>query len=122
MKTRLELIEKGLIEALLQKQVSKTYFLISERCYINNQMFHSLNYKRKGKINSYTICFESNQREHYGLIKIFLIYENKIYAFVKKYHIENEKFRHMFPVNCTGSLFNKNNLDIKNLKEIFLEF
>ena len=70
------------------QQNFKTYeFLTSEKCYINKKLFHSFNYKRKGNLNSYSICFLYENREHFGDILTFVDFQNNLYGILKVYKI-----------------------------------
>lgn len=59
--------------------------LEATRAKINNKIFHSLLYSRKGKTNSYTICYNQNK---YANILYFFIFEGKIFAFIENLEVE----------------------------------
>lgn len=45
--------------------------LVSSRCILNYEVFHSKKYDRRGNSNSYTICFSYENNERYGEIDEF---------------------------------------------------
>ena len=45
-----------------------------QRLLHNKKVFHCKNYKRVEKRNSYTVCYKSNDRINFGLVKYYLKY------------------------------------------------
>ena len=56
----------------------------ASRARINNIIYHSKNYIKKGKTNSYTVCYNINK---YGNILYFFIFDKKMYAVIEKIEI-----------------------------------
>ncbi len=71
-------------------------FHISSRCIIKEKLFHSLLYKRKGLLDSYSVCFNFNKEERFGQIEKFIRVGGKIYAFIRWF--PHSKIRRDFPV------------------------
>ncbi len=93
-------------------------FEISSRCYIQNKLFHSLNYRNKGAIDSYSVCFSHNKTEHFGKITKFISINGNIYAIIAKFHIQKEFELPSLP----ESYGFKKNKNFQILKEIFFKF
>lgn len=58
------------------------------RCLINNRMFHSLIYKKRGKSNSYFISYNKSTTDnikYFGRIILFFSCLNRTYATVQRY-------------------------------------
>ena len=64
----------------------------SNRCKINNHVFHSLNYLKRGKTNSFTVSFDKNNEEKFCFIKNFFSLENDIYAVVNILSVDNNLY------------------------------
>ena len=70
--------------------VKKNYFITATRCSLNNIVYHSVSYSRKGTTDSYTICFMNDEKlESYGTIEKFFLFDNEIYACVKLFIEQN---------------------------------
>ncbi len=65
--------------------ISDKYALISDRFLINNKMFHSKKYSRRGNSNSYSISYLLDNEINYGDIEYFLEINNNFYAFITKH-------------------------------------
>lgn len=79
-KNELELFEKK-----YNINVSNSPVLTSTRCKINNQIYHSIDYRRKGNTNSYSVFFFDNDQEKIGNIHNFVEIDGKIYVFIKEF-------------------------------------
>ena len=117
----LDEIELNLFNITFKKNFQSIELELGFRCLIERKLFHSLNYKLKGKINSYSVCYQSNSKRHYGDIVKFIRYDGKIYAFIKKYHIDNSDCLESMPL-LPGSESHKQNLFVDRLKVYFFKF
>ena len=71
---------------------SSSNVLTANRCVINNKMYHSINYTRKGRTNSYTVSFSYRGSKQFGDIEHFLEVNGELYALLKVFPIINSEF------------------------------
>ena len=74
-----------IINIKLKDNFSNCLFLTSARCKINNRLFHSTVYNRKGSINSFTVSYTVAADVRYGEIMEFLEHGKKITQLSKEY-------------------------------------
>lgn len=63
--------------------------LIGDKVIINSRIFHSKRYKRKGEYDSYSISYSKDSIINYGQIEYFIEVNNRLYAYVSLYEIDN---------------------------------
>ena len=68
--------------------------LISAKYIINNKIFHSKSYSRRGNCNSYSISYVEKNIKKYAEIEYFIELNNKCYAYITKFNLKAnpEKF------------------------------
>jgi hypothetical protein len=111
------LTEKEFLLIMEIDENSSNLFEVSNRCYVNNQLYHSLSYTRKGSIDSYTVCFINNKNEHFGKVIKYVLVNKNIYAIIEKYHI-NKNFDDFPPI----SKILGNTINTKRIKDFFLKY
>jgi len=64
--------------------------ITGDRVKFKGRVYHSTNYSRRGKLNSYTISYKKNNKKKYGIIEHFIEHNENFYAFIKKLKIKEE--------------------------------
>jgi hypothetical protein len=113
---------KTVKETLNKDFTDYNYFHLSSRCIIKKKLFHSLFYKRKGKIDSYSVCFCYGENERFGKIEKFISIDSKIYAFIHMFPVYNNKCD--FPKFDFSNHQNidKKEIDVNALFDLFSKF
>ena len=112
--------ELELFKSLFKKDYEDCFFEISTKCFIEDSLFNSLLYSRKGEVDSYSVCFKFGNKEHFGKITKFILVNKKIHAFVNKYEMDRE-FHEKLPASPSQYGLKKDN-NFKILKEIFASY
>ena len=71
-------------------QIMDEYGFYGDRLSIKNKVYHSKNYSRKGKSNSYSVSYLEKNKKNYCDIEYFFEIEGKFYAKVTKHEIFDE--------------------------------
>lgn len=116
----LENDELDLLSAYFKKNIQRnSIFEVSSRCYIDNKLYHSLIYRNnKTGIDSYSVCFNHNNIEHFGKIVKFISINGGIFAIVQKYHIK-KNYCDELPTLSGNYAIKKN---FKIIKELFSKY
>ncbi len=112
--------ELEFFKSLLNRDYKDSFFEISSKCFIEDSLFHSLLYSRKGEVDSYSICFKLKNKEHFGKITKFILVNKKIHAFVNKYEMDRG-FHEKLPALPTKYGLN-NDTNFRILKELFASY
>ena len=80
----LSTFEKNILKDKFEILSDKAF--IGEKIFINNKIFHSKSYSRKGKTNSFSISFsEKSKTKQFAEILHFLKINETLYAFIQKF-------------------------------------
>jgi len=112
--------ELELFKSLFKKDYKDAFFEISSKCFIEDSLFHSLLYSRKGEVDSYSICFKFRNKEHFGKITKFILVNKKIHAFVNKYEMDRE-FHEKLP-DLPSQYGLKKDSNFRILNELFASY
>jgi len=75
-------------ERILEDNLKKEH--LKTRWREKQQRYHSYNYSRKGKLNSYTVSYLENEKSEFGRIEYFFEVNGKFYAYIKKIKISDD--------------------------------
>ena len=80
----------NLEKRLISNQTDLIYdnLLVSDKIKLDNRIFHSKKYSRKGNCDSYSISFNYNSLIKYGQIDYFFEYNNEVYAVIQVFKIK----------------------------------
>ncbi len=65
------------LKSLFKKDYKDCFFEISSKCFIQDSLYHSLLYSRKGEVDRYSFCFKFKNKEHFGKITKFVFINKK---------------------------------------------
>jgi hypothetical protein len=89
------IVDGGLIELTTDSKrlFQKARVLVSDSAIVgsryetNGQIYHSLNYDRRGASNSFTICYKINSKEYFGQVIKYYEINGKTFCQLKRYDI-----------------------------------
>jgi hypothetical protein len=91
--------------------------LTATRCKIDGKTYHSKFYSRKGKTNSYTVCFrDKSKKERYGEIIEFYEISKKFYCKILSYKLVEDCS--ILPRSCIPKNFQKF-VNLRNFNKFF---
>jgi hypothetical protein len=100
--------EISMIEAKTKCQY--THANVSDRISIKGCVYWSKNYAKKGKSDSYTICFQHKKSQYFGEIIEFLELNNKFYCLVSPFQIANKFIDYLPQSDCYFSELSQKDL------------
>ena len=85
---RLEERERKLFKINFEFDIEEAVFC--DRLKFEGKLYHSYNYSRKGKLNSYTVSYLENEKSEFGRLEYFFEVKGKFYAYIKKINISDD--------------------------------
>ena len=64
--------------------------IIGDRIKFKGRVFHSINYKRNGNLNSYTVSYLKDQQKYFGQIQYFIQHSLNYYAYIIRLRTKND--------------------------------